>query len=385
MRRISWLVGALLALSAAARLALAQDPVAPPQPLANLLTGDQLDQLLAPIALYPDPMLALILTAAEEPVDIVLADRYVSGGGDPTLISQQPWSDSPSVQALAAYPAELKMLDDGIAWTTQLGQAYLNQPQDVMDSIQRLRAQASAVGTLQSTPQEQVLEDDGTIEIVPSDPSLYYTPIYDAATAYRMRSPLSFSDSSPVGPSFNHDLDWKRHQVIVWNNDHPRPTGWWHQPAAQRQPIAAAPAQAWPQPARAPITIARRIDRGYEPSAAPAPAAVYRPQPAARPAQPIVRPAQPIARPTEPIARPAQPIVRPPEPIARPAAPIAPEPAQPARAIEQPRGALLGIESAQATRQYSSRGEQSSRSAPPPQQPQRPAAPPPQMQPGRRR
>ena len=148
--------------------------------------------MLARIALYPDPMLALMLPAAGQPVDIVLADRYVSGGGDPNQIDQQPWTAT--VQALARYPAELKMMDDNIAWTTSLGQAFLDQPQDVMDSIQRLRAQASAVGTLQSTPQEQVSDDGGTSRSCRPIPLLYYTPIYDSATAFEIRSPMGFGD-----------------------------------------------------------------------------------------------------------------------------------------------------------------------------------------------
>ena len=105
------------------------------------LSGPQLDQLLGPIALYPDPLIAQILPASTLPTQIVLADRYVSGGGDPNQIDQQPWD--PSVQALARYPNVLKWMDDNLDWTTELGQAFLNQPQDVMDSIQRLRQSAT--------------------------------------------------------------------------------------------------------------------------------------------------------------------------------------------------------------------------------------------------
>jgi hypothetical protein len=357
MRRIVCLAGACLALTAALRLARAQDSVAPPQPLESLRTSAELDQLLAPIALYPDPMLALMLPAAGQPVEVVLADRYVTGGGDPTLIGQQPWSAS--VQALARYPAELEKMNDDLAWTTELGQAFIDQPQDVMESIQRLRAQASAVGTLQSTPQEQVSNDGGDVEIVPTDPSVYYTPIYDAATAYEMNSPISFGDGRPVGSWFKQDIDWGNKQIIVWNNDHPRPANWWRQPA-QRQTPGEAPRNVWSPPAQAPSAMARRLDRGYQSpgeqavlaelnSGAPrkgSSATLSRPGPAARPAQAMPR-----------------------------------QQAEPARAVEQPSGALIGVESAQITRQYSSRGEQSSRAAAPP--PSRPAAPPAQA--GRRR
>src|ERR1039458_5705360 len=103
-------------------------------------SADVLDQLLRPIALYPDPLLAEIFTAATLPAQIVMADRYVNGGGDLSAIAAQPWD--PSVQGLAHYPTVLKWLDDNLPWTTEVGQAFLNQQQEVMASIQRLRLQA---------------------------------------------------------------------------------------------------------------------------------------------------------------------------------------------------------------------------------------------------
>ena len=136
-------------------------------PAYQPLGDDQLDQLLGPIALYPDPLIAQILPAATFPTQIVLADRYVSGGGDPDQLDQQPWDAS--VQALARYPDVLKWMDDNLNWTTELGQAFLNQQQDVMNSIQRLRTSAYNLGNLQSTPQQQVIDDGGYIEIVPVD------------------------------------------------------------------------------------------------------------------------------------------------------------------------------------------------------------------------
>ena len=176
MKRILILLSTLAAGAGAVISALAQMPVPPPAPVVQLRSGPELDQMLGPIALYPDPLIAQILPAATLPSEIVLADRYVSGGGDPNLIDQQPWD--PSVQALARYPALLSWLDDNLAWTTALGQAFLYQQQDVMDSIQRLRAQAQALGNLQSTPQENVVMDDGTIEILPANPEVIYVPVY---------------------------------------------------------------------------------------------------------------------------------------------------------------------------------------------------------------
>src|ERR1039458_4914963 len=131
----------------------AQMAVPPPMSAYQPLSYQQLDQLLGPIALYLDPLIAQILPASTLPTQIVLADRYVSGGGDPNQIDQQPWDAS--VQALARYPDVLKWMDDNLNWTTDLGQAFINQQQDVMVSVQRLRTSASKVGNLQSTRSEE--------------------------------------------------------------------------------------------------------------------------------------------------------------------------------------------------------------------------------------
>ena len=125
--------------------ARAQAAVPPPMPAYQALPASQLDQLLGSIALYPDPLIAEILPASTLPTQIVLADRYIAGGGDPNQIDQQPWDAS--VQAVARYPSVLKWMDDNLNWTTDLGQAFLNQQPDVMNSIQRLRATASKLGT----------------------------------------------------------------------------------------------------------------------------------------------------------------------------------------------------------------------------------------------
>src|ERR1017187_8045061 len=160
----------------------AQPAVPPPAPGSQSLSDEQLDQLLGPIALYPDPLIAQILPASTSPAQVVLADRYVINGGDPDQIDQQPWETS--VQALARYPHVLKWMDDNLNWTTELGQAFLNQQQDVMDSIQRLRASAQNLGNLVSTPQQQVVMEDGSIEILPVDQQMIYVPEYAPDTVY---------------------------------------------------------------------------------------------------------------------------------------------------------------------------------------------------------
>ena len=159
--KIAVLLGVFMGMAVSVR---AQAPVSPPMPAYQALSDAQLDQLLGPIALYPDPLIAQILPAATLPTQIVLADRYVSGGGDANQIDQQPWDSS--VQAVARYPNVLKWMDDNLNETTELGQAFLNQQQGVMASIQRLRATASKLGNLQSTPQQQVTTDSGDIEVI---------------------------------------------------------------------------------------------------------------------------------------------------------------------------------------------------------------------------
>src|ERR1035438_3898202 len=153
------IVVSVLVLAGTVPAARAQMGVPPPMAVYQPLSAAQLDQLLGPIALYPDPLIAQILPASTLPTEIVLADRYVTSGGDPNQIDQQPWDSS--VQALARYPSVLQWMDENLDWTTELGQAFLNQQQDVMDAIQRLRWSAYNLGNLQSTPQHQVIVDGG--------------------------------------------------------------------------------------------------------------------------------------------------------------------------------------------------------------------------------
>ncbi len=266
-------------------------PVAPPAPVVLLRSSAELDRMLGPIALYPDPLIAQILPASTLPEQVVLADRYVRGGGDPAQIDQQPWDLS--VKALARYPTVLQMMDDNLAWTTDLGQAFLNQPTDVMDAIQRLRAQARAVGNLRSTAQQTVLMDDGAIEIVPTNPEIIYVPVYQPEIVYVQPPPapgsfrISFGIGFTIGAWLNHDCDWHDHNVIVWHHDHPRPRDWWYHPAS-RGPRPAVVNQVtvvnnprpenqhftvWHPGARPAVSGTDRADRGWgPPGARPAPA-----------------------------------------------------------------------------------------------------------------
>jgi hypothetical protein len=168
----------------------AQDQAAPPPPPpGQTLTADQLSDLVAPIALYPDPLLSQVLVASTYPLEAVQASQWLqrnSGLTGPALTAaaqEQNWD--PSIQALVVFPDVLKRLSDDVSWTTNLGNAFLAQQQDVMDAVQRMRQQAQQAGKLASTPQENVVtQDEGGqpyVEILPADPDVMYVPVYDPA------------------------------------------------------------------------------------------------------------------------------------------------------------------------------------------------------------
>ena len=152
------------------------------------LPQDQLDALLAPIALYPDQLLAQVLMAATYPDDVTNAARFVrenpslTGAALDRALQGQNWD--PSVLSLAAYPQVLLMMNDMPDWTRQLGDAFLANQQQVMDTVQMLRSRAQAAGNLQSTPQQTVIDQGGVIDIEPAQPQYVYVPVYDPTVIY---------------------------------------------------------------------------------------------------------------------------------------------------------------------------------------------------------
>jgi hypothetical protein len=173
----------------------------PQQPAAQALSTQQIDQLVAPIALYPDNLLGQILTASTYPLEAVMAARWsaanprVKGPQLEAAMQQQTWD--PSIKALCAVPQVLAMMSDKLDWTQALGDAYLSQPDDIAAAVQRLRMKAQATGSLQSSSQQQVrhvpapqpIIIDGRpqpdyIEIEPIDPGVLYVPIYDPYVVY---------------------------------------------------------------------------------------------------------------------------------------------------------------------------------------------------------
>ena len=151
-------------------------------------TPEHLQQLVAPIALYPDSLVAQILAASTFPEQVVDADQWVQSHPDlkgealAQAVDQLPWD--PSVKALAAFPAILGNMDKNLSWTSSLGDAYYNQEQDVMDAIQAMRQRAQEAGNLNSTPEQTVTTEGSDIKIEPVSPEIIYVPAYDPWIVY---------------------------------------------------------------------------------------------------------------------------------------------------------------------------------------------------------
>ncbi|HTZ67874.1 MAG TPA: DUF3300 domain-containing protein [Roseiarcus sp.] len=188
----------------------AESPAPQTKPASQLSAG-RLGQMLAPVALYPDDLLADILMAATYPLDVAEAARWLEDPqnaalkGDQLFAALQEKSWDPSVKSLAPLPQVLRMLDANLEWTEQLGEAYLADPAAVMDAVQRLRRQAQSAGRLVTTPQEIVrpeqepsrIEEPITIEA--PGPEVVYVPICDPSFAY---GPWPYPDYAPFFPLF---------------------------------------------------------------------------------------------------------------------------------------------------------------------------------------
>jgi hypothetical protein len=163
------------------------EQVPPGSPYAQQ-TPEELQQLVAPIALYPDSLVAQVLAASTFPEQVVDADRWVQSHPDlkdealAQAVDQQPWD--PSVKALVAFPSILGNMDKNLSWTSSLGDAYYNQEQDVMDAVQVMRRRAQQAGHLNPTPQQSVTTEGSDIEIEPVSPEIIYVPAYDPWVVY---------------------------------------------------------------------------------------------------------------------------------------------------------------------------------------------------------
>ena len=195
--RVIAIACAVALLVAAYSLIYAQQYQAVAPPAASqespLIPADQLDSLVAPIALYPDPLLAQTLAASTYPLEVIQLQQWMANNSylrDQALadaVERQPWD--PSVQAMATFPDVVKLLSDNIAWMTDLGNAFLAQQGDVMAAVQRMRARAQTNGNLSTTPQQtvqmQTVEGgEQAIVIEPADPGMLYVPAYDPTVVY---------------------------------------------------------------------------------------------------------------------------------------------------------------------------------------------------------
>jgi hypothetical protein len=223
----------------------------PVQPLpVQPLNAAQLEQLVAPIALYPDRLVAQVLAASTYPSQVSDADDWRRTQGYATQDQIAAGADvqnwDPSVKALTAFPQVLAQMDRNLQWTTDLGNAYYNQPQDVLEAIQVMRQRARQAGNLQSTPQEAVNYDQGYIQLMPANPQVVYVPTYNPWTVYGAQvSPYpgfsllgavaSFFGSSPINyglgiamSAFGHTpwgwlawgLNWLSQSVLFNHSDY---------------------------------------------------------------------------------------------------------------------------------------------------------------------
>lgn len=198
MRRLNLALAGRIALGVvlglALSLAVAAQEISPPPPSPSApppsapLAPDQLQELVAPIALYPDALVAQILAASTYPTQIVEAERFVqqnpglTGEALANAVNEQDWA--PSVKALTAFPSVLADMNQNLSWTSELGDANYNQPQDVMSAIQFMRQQAQQAGNLQNTPQQTVNDVNGDVEIEPAQQDVVYVPVYNPEYVY---------------------------------------------------------------------------------------------------------------------------------------------------------------------------------------------------------
>jgi hypothetical protein len=180
MRALAWLMAALLA---SPPLLVAQQPeTAPP------LKQEEVEQLVASIALYPDDLVSQVLMASTYPVEVVIADRWVkqnsklTGDALTAELEKQDWD--PSIKSLVAFPQVLTMMSEKLDWTTKLGDAFLADQKKVLDTIQSLRHKAQSAGNLQTTKEQKVIVEQQVIRIEPANPEVVYVPTYNPTVVY---------------------------------------------------------------------------------------------------------------------------------------------------------------------------------------------------------
>ena len=236
---------ALIAASANAQPDPSSVASAPPPSAPAQRSAAELEKLAAPIALYPDPLIATILPAAAYPLEIVQAARFVADTNNLAKLDTQPWDEN--VKAVAAVPAAIQKLNDDLPWTISLGEAFIAQPKELMDTIQNLRAKAQSLGTLKTTPQQVVIVTNyvvvqtnitqvvmvtnQVVQIQSANPQVIYVPAYDPwyvyypPPVYYVGPPpvVTFAVGVTVGLIIANNCDWHgggiyvgHHGAVVW-------------------------------------------------------------------------------------------------------------------------------------------------------------------------
>ena len=384
---------------------------------------EELDQILAPIALYPDSLLAQVLMAATYPLEVVQADRWGKQNKNlppPALndaLDRQNWD--PSVKALVPFPDVLSMMSERLDWTQMVGDAFLAQEADVMETIQQLRAKAYSAGNLRSTQQLAVSQQGAIIVIEPTNPQVVYVPVYNPVVVYgRWWYPayppmviypyppgaviaagiIAFGVGIAVASAWNHGWgrwDWGHRNVYVnvnrtvninrtttvINTRDIRTTTWQHSPEHRKGVAYRDPGTREKYaPTNRQAVDTRRDYRGHDqtqpvrsttsvsrpgPDTRPGPAAVARPSTQASPA--ITRPAPETKPGPATVARPstqASPAIARPAPETKPGPATVARPsmqARPAQTISRPApsSTIYGVEQGSKTSKDSARGRDS--------------------------
>jgi len=205
---------------------------------------EELAQMLAPIALYPDALLSQVLMAASYPFEVVEADRFLANNpglnGDAldNALKEKDWDVS--VLSLCYYPKVLSMMTENLNWTARLGDAFINQQQEVMDTVQELRAKAYAQGNITTTPEQNVIVEERIIRIETSSPDYMYVPVYDPYVIYGpwwypayMPFPIFYPGVAVIGPRIAFSprvyvgfgvfgwsaFNWRSHNMMIVNID----------------------------------------------------------------------------------------------------------------------------------------------------------------------
>lgn len=250
-----------------AQTVAATPPAATPE-AAPKLTPEELQKLVAPIALYPDVLLTIVMQAATVPTEIVLAARFLATNPDPAKIDAQPWDDS--VRALARYPDVIKFMDARLDWTMELGNAVMTQQGDLLQAVQTMRTMAESKGNLQTTSEQKVIREDNNIIIQPAQPNVIFVPQFDPTVIYTtpystIGVPLiTFGAGFAMGAWFNSWPNWNNRYIGVWGPGYRPGAGWgppppwgWRPPPPNWRPPPGRPGgggvHPWRPPANRPL------------------------------------------------------------------------------------------------------------------------------------